>query len=106
MVVFALCHRLWRGPASAGGAHPNVMRYCVYVLQSESRFRYYIGSCANIDERLARHNRGSVRATKYGIPWRVVYVEEFSTRQDAYKREMAIKKYKGGGAFKRLLREG
>ena len=79
------------------------MHYLVYILQSVAEGRYYIGSCEDVDGRLARHNAGQVRATKYGVPWRVIYQEGFETRQDAYRREMQIKRYKGGEAFKRLV---
>ena len=79
-------------------------KYFTYVLQSQSKLRYYIGSCSDIEQRLARHNRAAVRATKYGVPWKLIYVEEYDTRQQAYRREREIKSYKGGEAFKKLLK--
>ncbi len=77
--------------------------YFTYILYSQSKSRYYIGSCANISQRLARHNQGFVRSSKYGIPWKVIYFEDFKTRQEAFKRERQIKSYKGGEAFKKLV---
>ncbi|PIY92779.1 MAG: endonuclease, partial [Candidatus Magasanikbacteria bacterium CG_4_10_14_0_8_um_filter_42_12] len=44
-----------------------------------------------------------VRSTKSGVPWKLVYTELFNTKSDAYKREMQIKSYKGGNAFRELL---
>ena len=80
------------------------MQKCfTYILYGQSKLRYYIGFCDNIARRLARHNKGMVRSTKYGTPWKVVYFEEFTSRQEAYKREREIKSYKGGVAFKKLL---
>ena len=64
---------------------------------------YYIGHTKNLDKRLKRHNNGLVRATKSGRPWKVIYVEEYKTKQEAYRRELQIKSYKGGEAFKRLI---
>ncbi|MDO8582100.1 MAG: GIY-YIG nuclease family protein [bacterium] len=78
-------------------------QYFVYILYSEGRGKHYVGSCKNTEKRLAQHNTGRVRATKYGVPWTLIYREIFDTRQQAYYREHQIKSYKGGEAFRRLL---
>jgi len=52
---------------------------------------------------LVEHNRGKCNATKNRGPWLVRYTENFSNRDDAYRRERQIKKYKGGRAFKSLI---
>lgn len=77
--------------------------YHAYIIKSETKGRYYVGSTGDIDARILRHNCGRNKSTKYGIPWILVYSEEFKTEQDAYKREMQIKSYKGGNAFKVLV---
>ena len=59
--------------------------------------------CQDIEVRLAQHNRGKTRSTKSGIPWVVIYSEEYNSRKEAYKRERQIKSYKGGNAFKKLI---
>ena len=74
-----------------------------YIIQSGQHGRYYIGSTSDLEERLTRHNRGRNKSTKSGIPWKLVYAEEFLTQQDAYRHEMQIKSYKGGQAFKNLI---
>ncbi len=79
--------------------------YNTYILQSTIDHRYYIGSCEDVEKRLNQHNTGRVRATKYGIPWDLVYKEQFENRKDAYRRELQIKSYKGGRAFKELIHE-
>lgn len=79
------------------------MIYFTYVLQSQKNSRYYIGHCANLTERLNKHNHGSVQSTKQNRPWKLVYTEEFQTRAEAYRRELAIKRYKGGIQFKAML---
>jgi len=76
----------------------------VYILQGEKTGRHYIGSTEDVEERVRRHNRGANRSTKSGVPWVLVYKEEFSTKKDAYRKEMKIKSYKGGEAFKKLLK--
>jgi len=79
--------------------------YFLYILKSDKVDRYYTGHSADYNKRLAEHNRGKVRSTKAYIPWKVVYVEKFDTKSDAFKREFEIKKYKSGNAFKKLLND-
>ena len=78
--------------------------HTVYILYSEFLSRYYTGHCQNLSIRLARHNKGLVKSTKSGVPWKIIYIEQFLTKQEAYKRELQIKKYKGGRAFKELIK--
>lgn len=46
---------------------------------------------------------GLICLTLSGIPYVVVHQEQYPTRQDAYRRERQIKRYKGGNAFKKLV---
>lgn len=77
----------------------------VYILKSVSKNRYYVGCTEDLSRRLKNHNEGQVRSTKAYCPWTVVYTEDFSDKQTAFKREKQIKAYKGGVAFKKLLEE-
>ena len=79
------------------------MKYIVYILYSVSIKQYYIGHTGNLEQRLKRHNAGLVRSTKPGVPWKFIYQEKYLTKQEAYKRELRIKSYKGGEAFKKLI---
>ena len=79
------------------------MRFYVYVLLSEKTGRRYVGSCADLDDRLTRHNAGHSKATKHGIPWRLVYFEEYTSRSDAVRRERYFKTGKGREELDRLL---
>jgi putative endonuclease len=76
------------------------MKYQVYIIQSQKTHRYYIGITKDIKLRLRQHNTGKTRSTKSGIPWKVIKTEEYLSRQEAYKREKQIKRYKGGEALK------
>ncbi len=80
------------------------MSFYAYVIQSKKHGRFYIGSCEDMTVRLERHNDGMTRSTKNGIPWIVKYTEIFETRSEAMRREKQIKSYKGGEAFKRLMK--
>ncbi|MCX6746138.1 MAG: GIY-YIG nuclease family protein [Candidatus Parcubacteria bacterium] len=77
--------------------------YKAYVIQSLLNKRYYIGHTKNLDRRLEQHNSGKVRSTKSGMPWKLIYIEEFESKSEAYKRELQIKSYKGGRAFKNII---
>ena len=77
--------------------------YYVYILCSFKNNRHYIGHTIDLLERINRHNTGQVKSTKPYIPWKIVYTEECKTKQEAYAREMQIKSYKGGRAFRMLL---
>jgi putative endonuclease len=80
------------------------MAYTVYILKSESRGIYYVGSTANIEARLQRHNQGRSKYTKSGVPWKVVYTEKFCTRSEAVKREQQIKGRKSREYIEGLVR--
>ncbi|MFH0779431.1 MAG: GIY-YIG nuclease family protein [Parcubacteria group bacterium] len=77
--------------------------YTTYILKSQKNKKHYIGHTEDLEERLRRHNAGFVKSTKNGIPWEVIYTENYPTKSLAYKRELEIKSYKGGIKFKKLL---
>ena len=79
--------------------------YFVYVLESEKTGRRYTGSTGDLEDRLYRHNSGQSKATKHGVPWRLIYSEEFETRPQAVQREMYFKTGVGREELERLLKE-
>ena len=67
----------------------------VYILKSDKTGKYYIGSSDNPERRLeTQHNIGFVRSTRSGIPWKLVYSEEYEKKEDAQHRETEIKSHK------------
>ncbi|WP_415155912.1 GIY-YIG nuclease family protein [Parafilimonas sp.] len=76
--------------------------YC-YILFSAKLNKYYIGSTTDIERRLAEHNRGKEKFTRTGIPWILVYKEEFSEVKQARQRELFIKKMKSSLFIKKLI---
>ena len=65
--------------------------YYVYLLLCDDD-SYYTGYTKNVASRLERHKKGhGARYTRMRRPKRVVYVEEFRTRNAATKRERQIK---------------
>ena len=77
--------------------------YNVYILKSLNSNRYYIGHSGDITKRLLQHNFGKVRYTKTYKPWKTIYTEEKENKKEAYAREMQIKSFKHGEAFKKLI---
>ena len=78
--------------------------FFVYILQSISLNRFYVGHTASLEDRLNRHNNGRSKYTKAGIPWKLVYYEEFKTKSLAYKREKYIKAQKSKKFIETLIR--
>jgi putative endonuclease len=79
------------------------MNFTVYILYSEKNKKYYIGSCQNIEERLNRHNTGRNKSTHSGIPWKLMYQENFDTRTNAVTREKVIKKMKSKKYIEKII---
>ena len=65
-----------------------------YILFPSKINQYYIGACSDLNRRLQEHNTGKSTFTSTGIPWTIVYTEEFDSIQEAKKREVYIKKQK------------
>ena len=77
--------------------------FTVYILYSISLDNYYIGHTSDIEDRIQRHNQKRSKSTKGGVPWLLVYTEEFTTKSLAYSREMQIKKKKSRIYMEKLL---
>lgn len=69
--------------------------YNVYVIHSETTGSFYKGLSINIDERIKQHNKGKVKSTKSGRPWKLVYFEKVNFLKEAREREKYLKS--GGG---------
>jgi putative endonuclease len=81
------------------------MVYYTYILYSQSRDRYYIGSSSNPEERLIRHNAGATPSTKAGRPWVIIYTEVFESKTDALKRESYLKRMKSRSFIENLIQK-
>ena len=79
------------------------MSYYLYILQSESTDRFYVGQSINLVERIAYHNANYSLSLKNRGPWRLVYTEEYATRSAAMRRERQIKSWKDRRLIQRLL---
>jgi putative endonuclease len=78
--------------------------YFVYVLKSEKDDGWYIGSTENFENRLKFHSKGNVKSTKFRRPLKLIYTEEFKTRDLAEKAERYYKSGAGRVKLKKLLK--
>jgi putative endonuclease len=69
------------------------MTYYVYILASRRYGTLYIGVTNSLKNRLGHHKLGfgSEFVRRYGV-YRLVYVEQFETAEDAIRREKQLKK--------------
>ncbi len=81
------------------------MVYWVYILQSLKDESFYIGYTRNIQARVKEHNEGFTRYTKHKRPWKLVYQEEFSTKNEAIKRELFLKNQKNREFYQKLIND-
>lgn len=65
----------------------NLHMYFVYILQSSSDGKTYVGSTDNVERRLKEHNTGRSKATKHRGPLKLLFTEEFETHLEAARRE-------------------
>jgi putative endonuclease len=75
--------------------------FVVYILFSEKCNRFYVGYTSSLIKRFHSHN--SLATKGYTVrcrPWEVVYVAFFESKDEARKKESALKSYKSS---KKLL---
>ena len=74
-----------------------------YILFSEKLNKYYVGACTDLERRLYEHNIGHSKYTNTGMPWVLVYKENFETLLLAKQRESKIKKMKSRKYIESLI---
>ena len=83
------------------------MKGYLYILKSERINRFYIGSSNNPEKRLTnQHNKSLVRSTKPGVPWIIVFKQEYPDLTIARKIEYRLKKLKSRVIVKKITRDG
>ena len=72
----------------------TVMFY-TYILQSQKDSSLYKGFTENLEKRLVEHNLGKSKYTSSRMPWKIIYKEQFSNKEEAIKREKYFKSAAG-----------
>jgi putative endonuclease len=78
--------------------------YFVYILQSLSTKRFYVGQCDHLIERFYEHQTGRTVSTRNRGPWWMPCYEVYPTRGKAMKREREIKAKKSADSIRRIIR--
>ena len=79
--------------------------FFVYVLRSIQVDVFYVGHTDDLAKRIGEHQAGRSPYTKTRGPWELVYVEVFSTRSEAMRREGEIKGRKSRRYIERLVKQ-
>ncbi|MFH1694758.1 MAG: GIY-YIG nuclease family protein [Patescibacteria group bacterium] len=79
--------------------------YFLYILVSQSINKTYVGITDNLERRLGEHNSDKHSYTKRYVPWKIIYKEQLSTREEARKREKYFKSTTGRRLMKKLLKD-
>jgi putative endonuclease len=78
--------------------------FVVYILFSEDYGKTYVGFTSNLIERFKSHNYLSKKGYTIKFrPWQVIYVEFFTTKSEALKREKLLKTGKGREFVKEMI---
>ncbi|HJY64693.1 MAG TPA: GIY-YIG nuclease family protein [Ignavibacteria bacterium] len=78
-------------------------KFYTYVLYSYAFKRLYIGHTDNLENRIKRHNNGYVSSTKPFKPYKIIYFEEFDSREKAIQRERELKSLEGRNFVKQFI---
>ena len=80
------------------------MEFKVYILFSKTKNRYYIGFTSDdILKRIRKHNANHKGFTGGVGDWEIKYVEEYQSKETAYKREKEIKSWKSRIMIEKLV---
>ena len=77
--------------------------YNIYAIASIDKKYVYVGLTANLDQRLARHNKGFEKTTKPYAPFLLIYTEAAKDRIEARIREKYFKSRSGKRFLYNLL---
>jgi len=75
----------------------------LYILQSESTRRFYVGSTDDLVRRLSEHQRAHTPSTRGRGPWKLIYQEHFKSLAEARRRELEIKRWKSAKLIQALI---
>jgi len=80
------------------------MKCYFYILFSKNLDTYYLGHTSDsLEERIRKHHSHHKGFTAKTKDWELVYFETFSTKSQAYQREMSVKKKKSRKYIEALI---
>ncbi|XOV92786.1 MAG: GIY-YIG nuclease family protein [Bacteroidota bacterium] len=84
----------------SGGPFAKSNMYYVYIIESESDTRWYIGYSENLETRIADHNNNRSKYTRNKGPWKLIFKMSFVQKTEALKFERKLKKLKNKNYIK------
>lgn len=69
--------------------------FYVYILESLKDDKRYIGYTNNLKKRIEEHKKGFSFATKFRLPFKLIYFEGCLNNEDAKRRENYLKTTQG-----------
>lgn len=82
-----------------------ITMFYTYVLRSIKEHKFYTGQTDDLERRLQEHNSSKGQYSKRFQPWKIVYSEQFDTKEEAIKRERYFKSAAGRCWLKKNIRE-
>lgn len=82
----------------------SINRFYVYILYSLADQGFYIGFSTDLKQRITKHAKGEVTATKLRRPLKLIHYEYFINKEDALAREEFLKSGYGRKQLKEILR--
>ncbi|MBE9480990.1 MAG: GIY-YIG nuclease family protein [Bacteroidetes bacterium] len=77
--------------------------FYIYVLESLSSNKRYVGMTIDINRRLKEHNAGKSKFTNAFKPWKIIYSETANSRKSARGREKYLKSAAGRRFLKNIF---
>ncbi|OGC21363.1 endonuclease [candidate division WOR-1 bacterium RIFOXYB2_FULL_42_35] len=77
--------------------------HTVYVLRSLKVKKSYVGMSIDLERRLKEHNSGKNLYTSRYLPWEIIYVEQYESKEEAVKREKFLKTSSGRRFLKKVF---
>lgn len=78
--------------------------YYLYILQSQKDHDFYTGTTSDLKRRLIEHNAGKNFSTAPRTPFKLIYYEAYSLKQDAEDREKYLKTSMGRRVIRKQLK--
>ncbi len=70
------------------------MKYYLYILESQTNGRLYIGSTSDVGRRLTEHHANNTKSTRGKGPWTVLFAKAYETKAEAQAWERKLKSWK------------
>ena len=79
------------------------MKYFLYILKSKKYDKYYTGISQNPQGRLEYHNTLEKGFTSRYRPWKLMFVKEYSSKEEVRLIEKKIKDWKSKKMIEKIL---